>query len=394
MNNQQEEIKKNKESLTEKKWPLVVLSILILFTLVFLIYFYFNTKPDSEVDIVYRDDVTDQETSLEGTIYLTLSPGEENNPNIYTLDLSTGEFSPVFETLVESGAQLNYMSKFSSDLRQKVFYRWSVETLIDQDKAAEFGEVDLTEEMYEELLISHEEYGNLFILDMETEELSELIPRSDLGIRNPHFSSDGQYVVYWTEEPGLQEEFSIPESHGIYISSLDGTQEEITQGAFPQFSPSGESLVFLGSEGLYTIDLESRERILILDTVFEDLEDPFVQPEEYAVPPVWSSIRFNYSPVNNLLVVTDTLSQRGRFYEIESWDPLNLDLVYDIELYSPNWPVFSPCGNYLVLQEYEPTQRRHSQVAIYELGSFERLKAFDLLGYNLEAIWITDWIID
>ncbi len=393
MNNQQEEIKKNKESLTEKNWPLVVLSILIVLTLTFLIYFYFTTKPESEVDIVYRDDVTEQEAFLEGTIYLTLSPGEENNPNIYTLDLSTGEFSPVFETLVESGAHLNYMSKFSPDLKQKVFYRWSGETLIDQEKAAEFG-ADLTEEMYEEIVLSHEEYRYLVVLDIDSGELFELTPRSDLILKNPQFSPDGQSVVYWVEETGSQEDFSLPESNSIYISSLDGTQEEITQGVFPYFSPSGESLVFLGDDGLYTIDLESREETLILDSVFDDLEDPFVQPEEYAVPPGWSSIRFNYSPVNNLLVVTDTLSQRGRFYEINPWEPLTLELVYDEEFYSPNWPVFSPCGNYLVLQEYEPTQRRHTQVAIYELGSFERLKAFDLLDYNLETIWITDWIID
>lgn len=401
MSKQQEERKKKKETLEEKNWPLVVLSTLILLTLIFLFYFYFTTKPESEVDMVYRDDVTYQEVSddlihsedsLQGKIYLTLSPSEDINPNIYRLDLSSSELSPYFDDYQEEGFKRNYMSKLSLDGSKMVFWRWMKEPTPGQEESEEYDGIPR---------YTSDEYTQLVLLDRENQETTELSFLYNLITRNPQFSPDGELITYWiseSEHSAVVPELS-PELYSIHVLTLDGIKQELTNGVHPKFLPDGEHILFLKDDGLYTINLDTNEERLVLDMAFGDLGDPFEERVEDTTH--WSSVRFNFSSVNNLLIVTDQLRSKGKIYEISSWNPLNLDFKYEIELYRPSCLVFSPCGEYFAITEFGPPveesefdQGITAQVAIYALETFERKQTFSLEEYYSRTIWISDWVLE
>ncbi len=301
------------------------------------------------------------ETGLEGEIYLTLSPytyedmdeGFFVKPNLYLFDLATQKLAPV--PFVEDSYYHNYMASFSPDLSKMVFVK-----------------------------SYREDKNKVMIWNESQEHLRALTLFLDFLPRNPKFSPDGREVTYWGSN-----DLTNPEGSSVYISSLDGEQEEITNGAYPIFSPRGNSLIFLKNDGLYTIDLKTREESLAVD-----LKDEVLFPDLDLTGLGWYSFRFNVSPDGRFLVITNTLGRSNRILEITSWRTFEYELYLEPDFSQPIWPVFSPNGNYLALEEYRFDEDFETlRLSIYDLETFEIVGGTSLDDYELDYVWVTDWII-
>ncbi len=360
-------------------WYLLLLPLL-LFVFLVLLYFYLTEdaeeKEEREIEneqeyivqegkeafLEQREEMSETfvESGLEGEIYLTLSPfnyedeGFVVQPNIYRFDLATEELAP--HPFFEGSYNHNYMASFSSDSEKMTFVK------------------------------SYEgENHRVMVLNPSTEELRSLTPFLGFFPRNPRFSPDDEEVIYWGGG-----ELQSPEGSSIYISSLDGEQREVANGAYPVYSPDGTSVIFLKNDGLYILDLKTKEEYLAID-----LTDKEVFPNLRLVGPDWYAFRFNISPEGDFLIVTHTLaSDSNRIFEVSSWDPFEYEDYAEPEFSQPIWPVFSPDARYLALEEYRFDGEQDSlRLSIYDVENMEIVGNTCLENYELDYVWVSDWII-
>lgn len=359
-------------------WYLLLLPLLV-FVFFLLLYFYLMGDAEEEKEIPSVQEKIVQEgkeelldsrkdksetfvaPELEGEIYLTLSPfnyedeGFVVQPNIYRFDIATQELAPY--PFFDGSYNHNYMASFSPDLEKMTFIK------------------------------SYEgENNRVMILNPSTEELRSLTRFLDFFPRNPRFSPDGEEVIYWGGG-----DLMSPEDSSIYIVSLEGDEpREITNGAYPVYSPDGESIIFLKNDGLYILNLETGEDYLAVD-----LTDKEVFPDLQLVGPGWYAFRFNLSSDGSLLVITHTLSENSnQIFEITSWDPFDYEDFAQPEFSQPIWPVFSPDNRYLALEEYRFDGERDSlRLSIYDTETFEIVGNTCLEHYELDYVWVSDWIV-
>lgn len=345
----------------DNKRVLILSSVFVLLCICLgLVYFLFLRE-----DSVFEEKVSELEKTEgpRGEIFLTLSPlGEEKPPNIYTLNLETMELDEYFN----DSENANFMGSFSSDGNRMVFVRVYV---------------DEVEEKLE---------GQILILNELTGEEIELTERFNYFPRNPKFSPDNAQIVYWMVE---KEDGENPEDSSIYILNLDGESEKITEGAFPLFSPDGKYLLVLKNDGLYTVDLVTKEEHFVLEYTPDVLDEYYEIGEMEKELPNWLNFRMSYSYEKNLLMLTETISSDLFILEVASWSPFEYEILFDADFYTPNWPVFSPCGKYFAIQEFASEDSSSSHVGVFDLETLEREKSFSLEIFERDYIWLTDWLI-
>jgi hypothetical protein len=336
----------------------------LVFSLLFLtiVFFNFFSKPD-DLQVDRPLDLTQKE-KLEGEVYLTLSPIEGEKTNIYKLDVETMELEEYFE----DSPYNNYMAKFSSDQRKMVFVR------------------------------EYDDYmSQILLLDLESNEIKELTTKSEYRANNPVFSQDDTKITFWTYESKESPSGygQSPSEHNIYVLSLDDlTTEVVAQGVFPLFFPKDSSLIYLGNEGLYKVNLENGE-----ETLLADLSDLMLSFSEFADDSDtgfwgWFSIRFNYLPEKEMLVLTNSMNSRVYFAELT---PVDSGLSYykwfdDFHVNAPHWPNFSPEGDFIAVQTFEPGVTEFSQLSLFDTETAEVYKTVELTDYKVNSIWVTDWI--
>ena len=337
---------------------LILLFVLLLVVLVYVITGTTLIPKDSKLGFLNLKSPEE----LEGEIYLTLSPLGEEKPNIYKLDLETMELEEYFK----DSEYRNYMANFSSDLKKMVFVR-----------------------AYED------DSSQLILLNEKTGEVSEIGTRSTGFIRNPKFSPDNQQIVYWTFEGTASSFGDNPEDNSIYIISLDGSKEKITNGSFPLFTPDGNGLLFMKNDGLYIFDLSNKTEAFALEIrIGEELKELLGELEPRLAP--WLAVRFNVFAEDNLLIATNTVTSKINIFKINSWFPFSYERLFDVNFYAPNWPVFSQNGGYFAIQEFVSQPEGETglpHLGVYNSETLEKEVLFSLENYELNNIWVTDWII-
>lgn len=364
INNEVPPTVENKKS-SKKLLPFLI--FFLVFLCLGLVYVFFFQK-----DSVFEKGELEKDAEkldydiLQGEIFLTLSPLGEEKSNIYKLDLESMELEEYFENT----PYRNYTSKFSPNLEEMVFVR-----VYDDDT------------------------NQLLIFNEVTEEIRELTESSTLFPRNPLFSPDGTKVAYWVYEDSV-EPFGFsekPEDNAIYTVSLSNNEKSyVTNGAYPLFSPDGKFLLFLKNDGLYTIDLDSEIETLVFQLDFAGINDWY--EEEGLEPELWTwlTLRFNFCPRNNILIITDTLGFVTMVLEVESWSPFVYESLFEVETHGPNWPVFSPFGNYIVKQEFGYDDPGMPQLSFFGFNiedDYDYYGSVSLDGFLEDFIWITDWVI-
>ncbi len=314
----------------------------------------------------------DEVSSLEGEIYLTLSPLETNKPNIYKLDLETMELEEYFK----DSPYRNYVGKFTSDFQKMMFVR-----------------------------LYADDMSQVLLLDESTQKISEITSKSEFFPRDPVFSPDNAHIAYWVYE-GEENELPFgfgkkPENHKIYISDLEGNEQYVADGVFPLFGTNKEEIYFFKKEGIYKKNLENNEESLWFDFVmdrFNPFEEMIQAGEIRADVEIWMTMRFNFSKDRELFIISDTFDSIVYVCELNLSSAVACEegpLVPPFGPSSPNWPVFSPIGNYVVMQTVKYLEGAHqNQISIFSLlGEIENLKDFDLSKYEQQNIWVSDWIL-
>ncbi len=365
-----------KEVARDNKRNIVIISLFALlpvFVIVLIFYAYSKLSyvPSDEYDAVVEETIYDEDfddvvyrvgeegdfvdTNLEGKIYLTLSPfdsgSERLQTHIYFFDLATSELKSFFE--IDDSHYNDYMSSFSPDLSEMIFVQ-----------------------EYEE------QKSKIMMWNVDSEELLGLTSLLDFFARNPRFCAKGENIVFWGGT-----DMSTPENSSVYFVSLDGEKEELTRGAYPVCSPEGQYVLFLKNDGLYSFNLDTGEEKQAVDLTDEELF-----PGLNLSGMGWYGFRFNVSNNGELLAITNTLGGPSVLLGIDSWKPFEYELLKEFSFAQPLWPVFSPCNNYLAVQGFYTEGDYPTQLSIYDLDTLERVGGFSIEGFDLDYIWISDWI--
>ncbi len=369
-----EEVESQKK-VNPRIWYLLSLFFFLLLGL--LLYFYLVVEGEDKVVVEVPE--IEESRRPEGEVYLTLSPkGEGNLPNIYKLDLETLELEELF---TESEDVANLMVDFSPDGERMVFVRFYS------------GSIDgMTQ---------------IMVSDVGLNEVIELTDLSKYRPRNPRFSPDGEKIIYWVPEPpnAISTE---PEGNSIYIVDIESKESErVASGAFPLFSYDNSSIFYMKNEGLYSLNLDFGEEYFFFPMTDEHIrryQESLGEDEElYNDLPNWTNFRFNFSLDRQLVVFTEVFNSQVIILEMFGWDSWDreafLNTVWessnrDNNPYGPNWPVWSPDGEYIAMQEFDIDNPAEPQLVIFSLEEdrLERLLEFSLRDYEREYIWITDLV--
>ncbi len=357
----------------KKLFPLLFLFGLLLLGLLFYLFTNFGSWELLTIsEVRERIEEKKEDVGPTGEIYLTLSPLGTNKPNIYKLDVESMELE---EFLPNDERHANFMGKFSPDGSKMAFVR-----------------------AYEDAT------SQLLLLDLRSNDLTELTPKSNFFLRNPQFSSDGNKIAYWVyEDTTLGQSFANnPEENSIYVVDLFGSTEKIAKGAFPFFVDDDKKILSLVDSGLYVLDLQSKQGRVLVSFDMGDLDILISEGVLEGDLPSWLSLRVGVSRSGDLIILTDTSSSQINILKIKSW--VDFDYEYSFRIVSalelavgPNWPTFSSDSEYLALQDFSDTSdslSRQSQISVFSFNGEELLREaqFSLENYDLNSIWITDWM--
>ena len=351
----EEEIENKKEN-NSLIWiiimPLAFLSVALLYVFVF----------SNAADDIFPEDEKGKPYvhRLEGEVYITLAPLDQDLPDLYRLKLPSFTLEPVFE----ESEYRNYMANFSSDLKNMVFAR---------------GYEDST--------------FQILLLDEETQEISEVTPRTEFFVRNPIFSPDDDKIVYWLYE-NEQNPWGVgvqAEDNSIYISSLDGEREKIAEGVYPFFAPDEDIVIFMKNDGLYSLDLKTGNEELMIELF--TAESLVTLPEHDALG--WAALRLNYSIADNVFVITDSVNKEVHIFELETLTPFKYSSVKSFDASKPNWPVFHPNGDYFFILEYQEQGPGFPLLSFLYLDDEipQRIDSFSLRNHDVVYVFSGDWVV-
>jgi len=346
--------------LRDRVVPIAVILVLILVIVFFMFqdqilgFLGFRQEPQ-ELPVTVLKELDSSEFDLEGNIYLTMRSLENeseiaNKVENYIFDTETYEFKKFFNA---ENATFTGLVKMSSDAKKMVFSLWA----------------------------------EIFTRDLISEEIKQITDDDVFAKQIFDWSLDGQKVAYMADSKISEGEheagdFILPDFWEIYVTDLEGSTELVTHGSFPLFSPDGKKLLFLKSNGLYLVNIESKESSRVWSMVVQDDE------------PVFQAAHIGLSQDRTMLAWMKILDKKMALMRIISWDPFGIEFVNEIDAQG-FWPVFSPDGRYLAMEEVDLNEQGNEfinpRLVFYDLETFEKEATVDLSQFDQSAMWITDW---
>lgn len=284
-----------------------------------------------------------------GKIYLSLQPSAASSSviNIYKFDLLSKTINPLF-----SDKNNNIAVKFSNDAKKAVF-------VSNRDGKS----------------------SQIYLADADGSNIKQITnSKNNLIKQTPVISPDKNRIAFVVYQNKML--LPIPEEREIYVSDLNGNEKFITKGVNPIFSSDGKSLLVLKNTGIYIIDLQSNK---------EDVVVPLAKGKGKGFALV--NMQFSLSSGGDMLAWTNIQKKQVYVLKIASWKPLKYDFTKTLSI-AGFWPVFSPDGNYLALEEIDwtPPNPSNPRLAIYDIkNGFTKQLIYDLSEYNQLSMWITDW---
>lgn len=293
---------------------------------------YFKSSPATPAQTI---------KGLTGKIYLSLVPLPEsqNNLSVYSFDLSSGQLSPFL-----SDKGVDYLtSKFSPDGSQFAY--------------------------------SH--IGATMDLVLQTSSEGKMVLTGDPTLkirRNPVWSPDGSKIAYAARADLQGSSFEAAEWL-VYVFDLkSGREQVITNGSNPLFAPDG-SLLVLKSDGLYRFDLDS----LVGEKIWDTGSEASQANMKLALSSDGKYLAWGVPDRREVVVI-----------EIQSWQPFK-GTVLKILPVTAFWPVFSPDGSYLALEEVDPGTLTNPRLVVHAVQSDAQETLLSLKDYAQDALFISDW---
>lgn len=297
-------------------------------------------------------------------IYLSLAPKGNNLVNLYALNVENGRFSPLFDKYGDKNfgnQNVGYTSRYSPDGNKLAYIAASRETAPDGS-------------------FVHGGVMSVFVLDTESGE-SQRVSRGIFYPRLPQWSRDEKRIVFTGFETGGLEPLQ-PNNWNIYVTDLNGAQQRVTHGTFPYWSPDGDALLFMRSDGLHVYDLKTQ------------LEE---QIYFFRTRNATTAVKIGLSLDGSMLAISSPSTQEVFLYKVFSWEPFQMDLFKTIR--SDNrasfWPVFSPDNRFVVLQQidWDTVTRTSSnpRLVVYDLENFKGKTIASLADFNFDFAFTSDW---
>ncbi len=332
------------ETGTKKIIWIVVAAILIIVAAA--VYFFYPEK--RQINHLPPKTAIDDVQLPEGKIYLTLqSLYPENSP------LAFYEFNPASKKLNKFSIKENNVLTpyFSADAKKMVF-------AAERDGATE-----------------------IFTANSDGSDIKQITVGAGNGNKQlPVFSPDASLVAFVLKPKG--QVLPYPENRKVYVVGQDGKEKFVANGVNPMFSPDGKSLLVLKNDGLHLVDLKTGKDRSVISL-----------SKEIKGSGAMVSMKLFLSRNGELLAWTNMERKQVYVIKISSWEPFQYHFIKTMLDVAAFWPVFSPDGKYLALQEVDwaAPAPKNPRLTIYDLKNFQKQMTYDLNSYKQAAMWITDW---
>lgn len=282
-------------------------------------------------------------SSLSGKLYLTLSPMDKNRTRLYKYNLSTKELLHI--------APLGI---------------FAITPAISPDTT-------------ETAMVMYPQTGTatttlqIFIRNRLNGNSRQVTTSSTVSKRVPDWSPDGTKIAF-TAQTASNKSFLTPNDWNVYVTDLSGKETLITSGSYPKWSPDGKKLILLKNDGLYLYNLASTtataEKKLWGGTI--DL-----------------SMKIALNASRDTLAWTDASSEKMLIFSVnftnESITPQKRITTFGF------WPVFSPDGKYVVVQEGDNAADLNPRLTAYNLSTGDKKEILDLQAFNPQKMFLTYW---
>ncbi len=213
--------------------------------------------------------------------------------------------------------------------------------------------------------------------------------------RGPQLNSDGTMVVYQAlayDDVGIYSQLLREvDRWGIYAGLTDRQNAEpllLTNGAHPQWARDDQYIVYVAASGIYAYDIAKTTDQLLVTPSSE--EQNFGYNTQISL-----SEDKNHMVINRFVYEGDTPVSLLEVYRlVYGNESLSAERVYQMRFVDSSlfWPVLSPEGRYLAVQQYETLSRRLPRVLLIDLVDSEILREVSLEGYDVNAAFIDGWL--
>jgi Tol biopolymer transport system component len=331
-----------------------IIAIVVLAIIAFLAAYISSPSEEKANNATLPAQLPDDLSALRGTVLLTLRGESDNYPTLHEYDIETGELTKVLDN-----GDINITQSFASNAR------FSAYAALSSGELASVGNGSAMQ-----IYVSDRETGERRAI---TESLNPALKRS------PKWSPDGSRIVFNGRNELLSGAGVVtPDSWGIYVIDVaqNGSEQFVTAGMYPEWSPSGEKLLLLRSDGVHLFDFNTQ-----LSTTVLEVENGTA----------YSNMKIGLSPDGTKLAWTNAEQNETVILDILSWEPFEWSIKQRFASRA-FWPVFSEDGRYLLTQEIDwGAKDPNSRLVVYNLETFERERILDLSGYVQEQMFITDW---
>lgn len=301
---------------------------------------------------------------LTGSLYLTLRDPSSSNLklNVYTFNLSTQKLAPLF-----INDKLNITPDISPDGTQVAFMsRWS------------------TELAYQ-----------LFVVNTASMNVEQITQDANNFKQDPIWSRDGTRVAYVVQGTGKNLNSDLPNSWFVFVADIaQHTQQVVSAGVDPFFSPDGKTLFVLQNDGIHAVDLSKLHTSTKPGQSQLSTSTLVVPTITGTTTPASQTMKIALSHDATHLVWTAPRHGLVRVFKITSWAPLALVAEKDLPA-NTYYAVFSPDSQYLALEEVDledaSTKPTNARVVVYHLGDYNSTSVTSLSAYSAPYIRLTAW---
>lgn len=267
-----------------------------------------------------------------------------------------------------------------------------------QMETAQIGEGNL-DAFY--AIAAHNDLGrtrsNIMQMRSGSETTPLLVTDNELtAIRDLDYSDVGRRLAFSAQEYetalSLQSENEV-ESVGVWsVFYVDVITKELTyvaQGRDPQWSPDGKSIVYLGTDNLYSYNIESRE--------VNEVATPVGYKFSFG-----ENMNLDIAEEGNVIAITSPNDFSMYIGQMGDW---NTPQIVQLEKYEQPedaavpwaffWPTLAPTGNYLAVQFAETTTDdavlQNPRVGIINTQTMEMINTWSIAEFDFDRAFIDEW---